>query len=143
MAATFLGDLQNHAVGGASLVITAAASTNALLGTAIDFITADGALTGILTTGTVTGTAVDLDVKLQESADGTSSFTDITGGAFTQSFNETTADSVFEVLTTIYRTKRYVRAHISVTGTAVTSVPVSVAVLSQKKIRGVGTYTGF
>jgi hypothetical protein len=145
--ATAFFDLENKFVGGASLKPqVCAASTNALEGDAVDMLTGDGPVFAYLTLGSCTSgsTDLDVDVKIQECATSTGTFTDLSiGGSFTQSFNDTTADNVSEWLTSQHRTLRWVRAFASITGTT-PSVPIHVSVLSQKKIQGnSGTYTGF
>ena len=133
--ATWIGDMENQTVRGTSLCLTGAASTNALLGSPVDMLLAEGPLQALLTTGDITGTSVVLNCKLQESAASTGTFTDVVGGAFTQAFNQTTGDNVCEFLTTPYRTMRHVRAHVSVTGT-ITTVPISIAIFGQKNVLG-------
>jgi hypothetical protein len=143
--ATQFFDLSDKFVGGQSLEPqVCAASTNALLGTAIDMLAADGPVFAYLTLGTVTdaGGTADIDVKIQECATSTGTFTDFSvGGSFTQSYNQTTGDLVSEWITSQHRQYRWVRAHASVTGTTL-SVPIHVSVLSMKKTLGnSGTYT--
>lgn len=136
--ATFITDLENKFVGGASLrPQVCAASTNALFGDVIDLLDADGPVFAYLTLGSCTSgsTDLDVDVKIQECATSTGTFTDLTNGSFTQSYNDTTADNVSEWLTTQHRQYRYMKAKASITGTT-PSVPIHVSILSQKKVLG-------
>lgn len=133
--ATAVIDLANQMVVGRSLVVTAAASTTAYNGGAVDMQLTDGPVFGVLSSGTVTGTALNLVCKLQE-GDDTTTFTDlVSGGVWSTTYNETTADDL-AVIVNGRRTKRYVRAVAAITGTAVTSVPISLVVMGQKKILG-------
>jgi len=116
--------------------VAQAASTDALNGSAVDLLTSEGPVFAYLTIGSATGSSLDVDVRLQQSANGTNGWADISGATFTQSYNETTADNVSEWIQTAYgRTQRYVRAVAGVTGT-VTSVPIAVSIFSMKKVLG-------
>lgn len=135
-----LVDLKNQLVGGVSICQTFSATTAAHTGTAVDLLTSDGPVFGILQTGSVTGSGVDIDIKLQESDASGGTYTDVTDGAFTQSYTETTGDLVFELVNG-RRTKRYVRAYLVIAAaTSVTSAPISVSVFGQKKILGGAGY---
>lgn len=72
-----------------------------------------------LDTGASSGTSPTLDVKVQESADGSTGWTDITGAAFTQ----ITADDKHQSLGLNLRTiKRYIRAVATLAGTSPTFI---------------------
>ncbi len=133
--ATFFSDLHAQFVGGESIgPLTIAASSATISGSSIDMLTADGSVYGYLTIGTVSASTANYAVKLQESDSGTGSWTDITSGGFTGGTESTMTQSTW--ITSQYRTKRYVRAFASITGTSVTSVPIHVSCLSMKKILG-------
>lgn len=134
MPATFLVDLKNQLHGDVSVCQTFDGTTAGHEGNAVDMQLSDGPLFGVLAFGSVTGSSVDVDVKLQECDTSDGNFTDCTNGAFTASYSESTADNVLEVVNA-RRTKRWARAHVVIAGT-VTSVPVTVLVAAQKKILG-------
>lgn len=136
---THLVDLKNQLAGDVSICQTFAAASAAHEGAYIDMLDTDGPIFGFLQFGAVTGSGVDIDVKLQECATTNGSYTDVTGGGFTASYTESTADSVLEVVNG-RRTARYVRAYAVIAGTtSVTSVPMAVTIVGQKKIMGTGT----
>lgn len=98
---TKLHDIPNNAVLGHTLTPrTVTASVN---GAAIDLITGDGRCFAVQMVGTVGGTSPSLAGKIQESDD-TSSWTDISGAAFTA---VTASDNLQSI--SFDRTKRYVR----------------------------------
>lgn len=133
--ATFFNDLGSAFVGGESVYPQAcAASTNAINGASKDMLGADGNVFGYMTIGTVSASTINIAAKLQESDTGTGSWTDITSAAFTAVTESATATSVW--ITNAYRSKRYVRAVVGITGTSVTSVPIQISVLSMKKVLG-------
>src|SRR5438445_546688 len=108
---TKLQDLANEMLLGASLVPqTITASAN---GTAIDMITGDGLCSAMQLVGTVSGTTPTLAGKIQESADGSTNWTDITGAAFTS----VTASNNNQIVS-FERTKRYLRYVATVGGTS-------------------------
>lgn len=138
--ATHLVDLKNQLAGDVSICQTFAAASAAHVGDYIDMLETDGPVFGILQFGSVTGDTVDIDVKLQECATTNGQYTDMatSGGGFTQSYTESTADKVLDIINA-RRTARYVRAYAAITGTTVTSVPLTVSIVGQKKIMGEGT----
>lgn len=141
MPATFLVDLKNQLTGDVSICQTFAAATAGHEGSYIDMLDADGPVFGILQMGSVTGSGVDIDVKLQECATTNGTYTDMdtSGGSFSQSYTESTADNVLDIINA-RRTARYVRAYAVIAGTtSVTSVPLTVSIVGQKKIMGSGT----
>jgi len=71
----------------------------------------------ILDVGAVTGTSPTLDTKFQESADGSSGWTDITGATIAQI---TTADQHKTLGINLRSVKRYIRAVATITGTSPT-----------------------
>lgn len=117
-------DLVNDYAWGRTL--TPAARTSTGNGTGIDLADTGPEFFGILENGTTSGTAPTLDVKFQESDDN-STFTDISGAAFTQ----LTAAGAERILVR-NRTKRYVRAVATIGGTS-PSFACMVLILSPKK----------
>lgn len=111
--ANFLGDLSNY-IGTASLWATSTGvSTNAnAQGASVDIgPTVSPIVSAVLVVGNVAGTTPTGDFKVQESTDGTT-YTDVTGGAFTQ----VTTSSAVQVLA-FQPTKRYLRTTGTVAGT--------------------------
>src|SRR4051812_25687524 len=97
---TKLHDLARHAVLGVG--VTPRTITSSLNGTAGDLLTGDGRCFAIQQVGTVSGTSPTLAGKIQESADGSSGWTDISGATFT---TVTATDNVQAI--TFDRTLRY------------------------------------
>lgn len=136
---THLVDLKNQLTGDVSICQTFAAASAGHEGSYIDMLSSDGPVFGLLQLGSVTGSGVDIDVKLQECATTDGTYTDVTNGAFTQSYTESTGDNVLDIVNG-RRTARYVRAYAVIAGTtSVTSVPMAVTIVGQKKIMGSGT----
>jgi hypothetical protein len=69
-------------------------------------------VSAILVSGNAGGTTPTMDLKMQESTDGTNNFTDVTGGAFTQ----VTTHNAVQVIA-FKPTKPYVRCTGTVAGT--------------------------
>jgi len=131
MPATFIADLKNQAFLGAAIKPQAATAT--VTGSGIDCQTTDGPVNILLQTGTTSGTTgATLDVKIQESDDN-STFTDAI--AFSQ-----LSGSAIANVNTFYgkylRSKRYIRAVATITGTP--SIPLAVTVIASLKIAGSG-----
>ena len=103
---------------------TLTASAN---GSAIDMISADGACFCIQQVGAVSGTSPTLAGKIQESADGSTGWADISGAAFTT----VTASTNTQVIS-FERTKRYLRHVATIAGTN-PSYAVAVVIGEQKK----------
>lgn len=122
---TKLQDLPHQAILGGGL--TPRTVTGSVNGSAADLIAGDGRCFAIQQVGTVTGTSPTLAGKLQESADGSTNWTDIAGATFT---TVTTTDNVQAIA--FDRTLRYVRYVGTVTGTS-PSFPTAVIVSEQKK----------
>lgn len=131
--ATYLSDLKNNVIGGASIKpVTAPAAT--VTGDAIDMQLSDGPVNVLLVTGTLSGgTNPTLAIKVQESDDN-SSWSDT--GSFS-TLAGTDANGLFSWLGKHFRTKRYMRAHATVVGSP-TAMPVSVMFLADAKVSGVG-----
>jgi hypothetical protein len=107
---TKLNDIADQALLGASLAPqTLTASAN---GSAIDMINADGPCFAVQQVGAVSGTSPTLAGKIQESADGSTSWSDITSATFT-----TVTASTNTQVVTFERTKRYLRYVATIGGT--------------------------
>jgi hypothetical protein len=121
---TKLQDLPHQAVLGG---VTPRTATTTVTGSAVDLLTADGRCFAVQQVGTVTGTSPALAGKIQESADGSTNWNDISGATFT---SVSTTDNVQAI--SFDRTLRYVRYVGTITGTS-PSFPVAVLIGEQKK----------
>jgi hypothetical protein len=130
VSAYLLIDVGHNDAGGSTLKPQTATST--ATGTAVDMQLADGPVNALLTVGTVSGTTPTCDVKLQESDDGSTNWTDITGAAFTQ-VKASDARQWVQAL----RSKRYVRALATIAGT-MPSFALAVELVGQAKVVGTG-----
>src|SRR5262245_18966068 len=122
---TKLHDLPHNAVLGQGLSPRTLSSS--INGNAIDLITGDGRCFAVQAVGTVTGTTPSLAGKIQESADGTSGWADVTGAGFT---SVTGSDNLQAI--SFDRTQRYVRYVGTVAGSSPV-IPTAVLVGEQKK----------
>lgn len=112
--ANFVGDLSQGYIVSASLYATSTGvSTDAnAQGSSVDISSqVSNVATAVLIVGNAAGTTPTHNAKVQESTDGTT-WTDVTGGAFTQ----VTASSSVEAIPVKF-TKRYVRTTGTVAGT--------------------------
>ena len=91
-----------------------AARTATVNGSAVDILDYDGFAAGILQSAAGTGTTPTLDVKLQDSADGSTGWADIAGAAFAQVTN---AASRQIVKFNASAARRYIRAVATIGGT--------------------------
>lgn len=135
MPATFLVDLKNVALAGVSLAPAAAIATATTTnGSAVDLLGAEGPIHALALNGATDYTSLDetYTVKIQESADGSTNWTDISGASGT-----ITAASTVTFISTGLRSKRYVRAVITTVGTT-PSIIVGIAILVRKKTVGSG-----
>jgi len=122
---TKLQDVANQAILGAGLAPQTITAT--INGGAGDMLAGDGLCFAIQQIGTVSGTSPTLAGKIQESADGSTNWTDINGATFTTVTASTNTQAVaFE------RTKRYLRYVATVGGTS-PSFAVAVVISEQKK----------
>jgi hypothetical protein len=122
---TALHDLPHNAALGQSL--SPRTMTGSVNGSAIDLLTGDGRCFAVQMVGTVSGTSPALAGKIQESADGSSGWADISGATFT---SVTGSDNVQAI--SFDRTQRYVRYVGTVTGTS-PSIPAAALIGEQKK----------
>jgi hypothetical protein len=121
---TKLHDLARQAVLGG---VTPRTATATVTGSAVDLISGDGRCFAVQQVGAVTGTSPTLAGKIQESADGSTNWTDIAGATFT---TVTATDNVQAI--TFDRTQRFVRYVGTIGGTS-PSFPVGVLIGEQKK----------
>ncbi len=120
---TKIQDFANNAILGAGLVPQSI--TASINGSAADMINGDGVCVAIQQIGSVSGTSPTLAGKIQESADGSTGWTDV--ATFTTVTTSTNTQAlVFE------RTKRYLRYVATVGGTS-PSFAIAVIISQQKK----------
>jgi hypothetical protein len=136
MSATFLVDLEAALVGDASIRPTAAltADTN---GTGIDLSLTDGPVHAIVIAGVTDFASLDevYAIRLEES--------DTSGGTYTAISGATaaiTATATCALISTGFRSKRWVRAVLDVSGTT-PSIFLTVYVCGRRKIAGSGAGT--
>jgi hypothetical protein len=122
---TKLHDVASAAVLAAS--VPPQVATASVNGSAVDLLNGDGNAFATLFTGTVAG-GTTVGGKVQESADGSTNWADISGATFA---NVTTSNAAQAI--TVARTKRYVRSVVTVTGGS-PSAGVCSAVGQQKKV---------
>jgi hypothetical protein len=84
-------------------------------GTAVDILNYEGHAAAILQSAPGTGTTPTLDVKLQDSADGSTGWADVTGAAFSQVTNAAASAQVVKFNASAVQ--RYIRAVATVSGT--------------------------
>lgn len=102
-------------------LLRTAATTN---GSAVDLLGVKSGISFVLDSGAATvGTLPTLDVKIQDSADGSTGWGDVTGMAFTQVTNAASAQALGVA---IGKTKRYVRAVATIGGSATPTFTFSV-----------------
>lgn len=135
MASTFLTDLKTGAFGDASIRPQAALTASAN-GGAIDCLTTDGPTSLIVTAGATDFASTDetYAFKLQESDDGSTNWTDIVGATV----SITAANTTKMISTGYQRSKRYVRAVVTIGGTT-PSILCTAVVIARKKVTGTGS----
>ena len=122
---TKLHDVANQMILGAGLPPqTITTTTN---GSAADMINGDGSCFAIQQVGTVSGTSPTLAGKIQESADGSTNWTDVASATFTQ----VTASNNYQCIS-FERTKRYLR-YVGTVGGTTPSFTLAVVISQQKK----------
>jgi hypothetical protein len=92
-----------------------AARTTTTNGSAVDVRSQKGIAPVILDSAAGTGTSPTLDVKIQDSADGSTSWADVTGATFTQVIN---AASQQKIGLDLDATRGYIRAVATIGGTS-------------------------
>lgn len=109
--------------------------TASVTGPTVDMVSGDGNCHLFSSVAYVSGSGgPTLDAKLQESADGSTAWTDITGAAITQiTTNATTTPAAGEMVGPFQRSKRYVRCVMTVAGTTSPLYTGSLTIFEQKK----------
>ena len=118
-------------VTGSVTAVTSATVTTT--GATKDFITADGPVTLLVTTGTIAGTSQTTSISVQESTDGTTWTGIVTSPLAGGPLPLTTGTSTNAVTaTTFLRTKRYLASIQTTSGTSAV-IPISATLIEQKK----------
>jgi hypothetical protein len=84
-------------------------------GTAIDILSYEGQAAAILQSAAGTGTTPTLDVRLQDSSDGSTDWADVTGAAFAQVTNAAASTQIVKFNASAVQ--RYIRAVATIAGT--------------------------
>ena len=84
-------------------------------GSSVDILNYEGQAAAILQSAAGTGTTPTLDVKLQDSADGSTGWADVTGAAFSQVTNAAASAQVVKFNASAVQ--RYIRAVATIAGT--------------------------
>jgi len=100
-------------------------------GSAVDILHYEGHATAIIQSAAGTGTTPTLDVKLQDSSDGSTGWADITGAAFAQVTNAAASRQIVKFNASA--AKRYIRAVATVGGTT-PSFACAVSFIGKKQI---------
>ena len=100
-------------------------------GSAVDILNYEGQAAAILQSAAGTGTTPTLDVKLQDSADGSTGWADVTNVAFAQVTNAAASAQVLKFNASAV--KRYIRAVATVGGTT-PSFACAVSFIGKKQI---------
>lgn len=108
----FMYDLKNELT--FTSVVSIAAKTSTVTGSAVDLIGYIGKAVVIQNVGTVSGTSPTLDGKIQDSDDGSTGWADVSGVTFTQ---VTASNSFQQAVIDTRATKRYVRYVGTIAGT--------------------------
>lgn len=126
--ANFSGDISQHIVTPTLFGTTTGVTTDAnATGASVDLADNVGNIvSAVLVVGVRTGTSPTLNTKMQESTDGTT-WTDVTGGAFTQQTTSSQSECI-----SFKPTKRYVRCTGTVGGTSPV-FPVTVTVVAPRR----------
>ena len=145
MSATFLVDLKNASVSGVSVVPQTVTAATATSGSFVDTQLSDGVVSMIVLYGTLSDQTLTVTPKMQEAKEDpanlgsalTSDATDMVNGAGSATAGSTSgiAGGVV-VVASNQHSKRFVRAVVTTAGTGTLSCPVSVLILSRRKIGG-------
>lgn len=107
-----------------------AARTTTVTTSAVDLRTYKGVAKILQTVGVVSGTTPTLDGKIQQSADGSTDWLDITGATFTQ---VTASDSYQSIGVDLRKTRGYIRYVGTIAGTT-PSFTMGVSVIAEKAL---------
>ncbi len=114
-------------------VTAVTSATVVTTGSTKDFVTADGPVTLLVTTGTIAGTSQTTSISVQESTDGTTwtgvVASPIAGGAFPLTTGTSTNAAT---AVTFLRAKRWLQTIQTTSGTSAV-IPVGVTLIEQKK----------
>lgn len=102
------------AAAGALQISVPAARTSTVTGSAVDVRGYTGPLLVVQDVGAVTGTTPTLDGKIQDSADGSTGWADVTGATFAQ---VTAANNIQSIAVQADQTKGYIRYVGTIAGT--------------------------
>ncbi len=111
-------------------LLGSAARTTTVNGSAVDLLNYDGSIKAVLESAAGTGTSPTMDVKIQDSADGSTGWADVSGATFTQ---VTTAVSLQSLSLNTRGMKRYIRAVATIGGTT-PSFTCNAIAIGQKKV---------
>lgn len=107
-----------HEIGAAVLaeLLAPATRTTSANGSAVDVTAYEGSLLATVHSAAGTGTNPTLDVKLQDSADGSTDWQDVTGAVFAQ-IDDTAGGSIQGIQVDKGKCRQYVRAVATIAGT--------------------------
>lgn len=106
-----------------------ASNTSTLTGSAVDILDVDGPMLIVQQVGTVSGTTPTWDGKIQDSADGSTDWQDVTGATFTQ---VTASNKIHGIKLEASQVRRYIRYVGTIGGTSTPTFPVSVSAWGRK-----------
>ncbi len=125
----FIYDLKNELT---TLTLSnVAARTSTVTGSAVDLLGYIGKIKILQIVGTVSGTTPTLDGKIQDSADGSTGWADVTGATFTQA---TASDDVQSIGLDTRAVKRYIR-YVGTIGGTTPSFAMGVVAEGQKQTK--------
>jgi hypothetical protein len=122
--------IQNASVGTLTKTQAAAVTATTTNGTALDIRDWDGIAIIVLDAKNVAGVTPTLDVKIQDSADGSTGWADVTGAAFPQ---VSTAQSPAIITLDVNACKQSIRTVATIGGTSTPSFIWSVNLIGEKK----------
>jgi len=106
-----------------------ASNTSTLTGSSVDILDVDGSMLIVQQVGTVSGTTPTWDGKIQDSADGSTDWQDVTGATFTQ---VTASNKIHAIKLEASQVRRYIRYVGTIGGTSTPTFPVAVSAWGRK-----------
>lgn len=106
-----------------------ASNTSTLTGSAVDILNIDGPMLVTQSVGTVSGTTPTWDGKIQDSADGSTDWQDVSGATFTQ---VTASTNLQAIKLEASQVRRYIRYVGTIGGTSTPTFPVAVSAWGRK-----------
>jgi len=106
-----------------------ASNTSTLTGSSVDILDVDGPMLIVQQVGTVSGTTPTWDGKIQDSADGSTDWQDVTGATFTQ---VTASNKIHAIKLEASQVRRYIRYVGTIGGTSTPTFPVAVSAWGRK-----------